>query len=234
MAKGVGIPTRGGGFGSVKGIFGKSINQSGVRPEDQSMLNGIIPDLLLDFRNVPALENFHVTKFSYLTTLGEFKGLSSQGESVIERADRIDTDIENAAKALDQKYPGSTVLEEKRKYGKNGKYAALVTGALGNLSPDVLTLIESIACVQTIRALQWRTTDREQLFGMYRRFLVSSTGLFASRLWARHISEKFRDAVAVAPSNAPLFPDPDREVTRDFHRGNSRAHRARRGARPGA
>ena len=64
---------------------------------------------------------------------------------------------------------------------------------------------------------------------------VSSTGLFASRLWARHISDKFRDAVAVAPpSHAPLFPDPDREVTRDFHRGNSRAHRARRGARLGA
>ena len=69
---------------------------------------------------------------------------------------------------------------------------------------------------------------------MYRRFLVSSTGLFASRLWARHISDKIRDAVAVAPSNAPLFPDPDREVTRAFHRGNSRAHRARRGARLGA
>jgi hypothetical protein len=35
--------------------------------------------------------------------------------------------------------------------------------------------------------LQWRNTSKEQLFSMYRHYLVSSFGLFAARLWARHI-----------------------------------------------
>ena len=56
---------------------------------------------------------------------------------------------------------------------------------------------------------------------MYRRFLVSSFGLFAARLWARHIHDKFRDAVAVtAPSNAPQFTDPDCGVTGNSHLGH--------------
>ena len=142
---------------------------------------------------------------------------------------RINPDINRAAADLDLKYPGSTVLQEKMKYGEGGQYLALVTGSLGNFSSDVLILVDFIASVQTVRARQWRTTNEEQLFGMYRRFLVSSFGLFASRLWARHIHDKFRDAVAVtAPSNAPQSPDPDREVVRDFHLGGFRARRAQR------
>jgi hypothetical protein len=44
---------RGSGFGSVKGIFSKNINQSNVRPDDQAALNGIIPDALIDARAIP-------------------------------------------------------------------------------------------------------------------------------------------------------------------------------------
>jgi hypothetical protein len=54
-----------------------------------------------------------------------------------------------------------TVLAEKRKDGKNGKYLAFVTGSLGNLSADVYTFIELIAGVQITRDLQWRNTSRE-------------------------------------------------------------------------
>ena len=232
--KEVGIPARGGGYGSLKGIFSKNINQSNVSPEDQQALNGIIPDGSSDGRAVPQLEN-HVTSLNDRVVLWEVKGLSTQSETVQARASRIDPDIDKAAADLDAKYPGSTVLQEKKKYGKDGKYLALVTGSLGNFSSDVLTLVEFIASVQTVHALQWRTTSSEQLFGMYRRFLVSSFGLFASRLWARHIHDKFRDAVAVTgPSNAPQFPDPDLEIIRDFHLGNFRANRAQRhGSRRG-
>ncbi len=64
-------------------------------------------------------------------------------------------------------------------------------------------------------------TGREQLFSMYRRSLVSTFGLFASRLWARRILARFSDAIAVAASsNFPHFPDPDREIIRDFHLAN--------------
>jgi hypothetical protein len=57
-----------------------------------------------------------------------------------------------------------------------------------------------------------------------RHYLVSSFGLFAARLWARRILDRFRDAVAAtAPCHAPLYSDPDREAIRDFNLGRSRA-----------
>ncbi len=64
-------------------------------------------------------------------------------------------------------------------------------------------------------------------------FLLSF-GLFASHLWgtgvgSRHIHDKFSDAIAVtAPSNAPKYPDPDREISREFHLGAFCARHAQR------
>ena len=66
----------------------------------------------------------------------------------------MDSDIDKAAANLDLKYPGSTALQEKMKYGEGGQYFALVTGSLGNFSSDVLTLVDFIASVQTARAFQ--------------------------------------------------------------------------------
>ena len=39
--KEVGIHAVGGGFGSCKGFFSKSINQGNVRPDDEALINGI-------------------------------------------------------------------------------------------------------------------------------------------------------------------------------------------------
>jgi hypothetical protein len=143
----------------------------------------------------------------------EVKGLSSQKPTVDERANLIDSDIDKATASLDARYVGSTVFAENRKYGKDGKYLAFVTDSLGKFSADANTFIEFIAGVQTTRALQWRSISREQLFSMYRHYLVSSFGLFTARLWARRILERFQDAVAVtAPCYAPLYTDPNREA----------------------
>jgi hypothetical protein len=80
-----------------------------------------------------------------------------------------------------------------------------------------------MAGISTTRALQWRNTSREQLFSIYRHYLVSYFGLFAARLWARHILDRFRDTVAVkAPCHAPLYSDPDHEAIRDLGRSRAR------------
>ena len=160
------------------------------------------------------------------------------GETVQQRAERTDRDIIKHAEALGAKYPGSKVLDEKNRYGVNGngKYLALVTGSLGNCSADVLVVVDFIAAIKTARALELRTANRDQLFSMYRRFLISSFGLFTTRLWARHIHDRFRDAVsAQAPSCAHQLTDPDRGITREFHLGDFHARRAQhRGSRRGA
>jgi hypothetical protein len=96
-------------------------------------------------------------------------------------------------------------MSEKRKYGKDGKYLALVTGSLGNCSTDVLVVVDFIACIKTVRALEQRTANQDQLLGMYRRFLISSFGLFTTRLWARHIHDRIRDAVTeTGASHTPV------------------------------
>ena len=149
---------------------------------------------------------------------------------------RVNRDYVRHAKALDARYPGSKVLDDLFRYGIDGKVLALVTGALGNCSTDLLVVVDFIATIKTARALELRTANRDQLFSMYRRFLISSFGLFTTRLWARHIHCRFRDAASSqAPSCPHQLPDPDREVTREFHLGDSHARRAQhRGSRRGA
>ena len=81
--------------------------------------------------------------------------------------------------------------------------------------------------IRTARALELRAANPDELLNMHRRFLISSFGLFAARLWARHIHGRFRDAAsAQAPSYALQLPDPDREVIRAFHLGISHPRRA--------
>jgi hypothetical protein len=236
--KEVGIRAVGGGFGSCKGIFSKSINQSNVRPEDEDLINGIIPDGLIDGRGAPVLDGHDPTKLHNMMTLIETKGLGTvNGETVQQRADRINRDYVRHAEDIDEKLPGSKVLDELNRYGVDGKVLALVIGSLGNCSPDLLVVIDFIAATKTVRALEFRTANLDQLFSMHRRFLISSFGLFTTRLWARHIHDRFRDAVsAQAPSpRAHQLPDPDREVTREFHSGFTYPRRAQhRGSRRGA
>ena len=172
-----------------------------------------------------------------MNALVETKGLATvNGETVEQRAERVNRDYVRHAKALDARYPGSKVLDDLFRYGIDGKVLALVTGALGNCSTDLLVVVDFIATIKTARALELRTANRDQLFSMYRRFLISSFGLFTARLWARHIHDRFRDAASTqAPSCVRQLPYPDREVIREFHSGNYRARRAQhRGSCRGA
>ena len=93
-------------------------------------------------------------------TLVEVKGLAIVAETVAHRAGRIDSDIDKAALALDTNYPGSTILAEKNKYGEGGKYLALVTGSLGNGSADLSIVVDLIAGIKTVRALELRITNQ--------------------------------------------------------------------------
>ena len=52
----------GGGFCSCKGLFSKNINQGNVSPEDEDLINGIIPDGWVDGRGSPVLGGHDPTK----------------------------------------------------------------------------------------------------------------------------------------------------------------------------
>lgn len=58
------------------------------------------------------------------------KGLGTvNGETVLLKEIRHESNVIRHAEGLDAKYPGSRVLEEKNKYGVNGKCLSLVTGS---------------------------------------------------------------------------------------------------------
>ena len=81
--KEVGIHAVGGGFGSCKGFFSKSINQGSVSPDDEALINGIIPDGWVDGRGAPVLDGHDPTKLHNTVTLVETKGLGTvNGETV--------------------------------------------------------------------------------------------------------------------------------------------------------
>ena len=122
-------------------------------------------------------------------------------ETVAHRASRIDSDIDKAAVALDTKYPGSTVLAEKKKYGEGGKYLALVTGSLGNCSADLNVVVDLIAGVNTVRALELRITNQDQLFSMHRRRLVCSPSACSQR--ASGLATSMTASVMPLPSQPP-------------------------------
>ena len=92
-----------------------------------------------------------------------------------------------------------------------------VFGSLVKLSSGFACVIEFIASVQAARVINWLTTSSEQLFSIYRRFLVLSLGLLAARLWARYIHDRIRGAIVTATSNVPYLLDPDRKILHDLH-----------------
>ena len=72
------------------------------------------------------------------------------------------------------------------------------------------------AAINTARALELKSAHPDELFNVHRQNLISSFGLFATRMWAQHIHDRFRDAAsAQAPSYALQLPNPDR-VVRSF------------------
>ena len=124
----------------------KRINQGSVGPDDEKLINGIIPDALVDGRGAPVLDGRDPTKLHNTVTLVEIKGLGTvNGETVQQRADRINRDYVRHAEAIDAKLPGSKVLDELNNYGVDGKVLALVTGFLGNCSSDLLVMIDFMA-----------------------------------------------------------------------------------------
>jgi hypothetical protein len=156
------------------------------------------------------LDGHDPSKLHNTVTLVEVKGLGTiNGETAQQCAERIERDIVRHAEALDAKYPGSKVLEEKNKHGAKGKFLALVAGSLGNCSADLLVVVDFVAAIRTARALELRAANPDELLNMHRRFLISSFGLFAARLWARHIHDRFRDsAFCSSPFLRPPAPRP--------------------------
>ena len=207
LLRDAGIPCRGGPLGSCKHIFSKCFNAGSVTTDEdkQRLINGIIPDGLVDARNCSSNGPFQApNKLMGYQTLIEHKTLASLGTSVEDRQRKINADIKKHAQELDRQNPGSTFEAELKAYGENGEYLALVTGPFANLSSDFNVLVDLIARERAFRLISQCKIAANQALAIYRQFVSRRIGLIASRGWAQHIITRFRDAVSADPTPSPV------------------------------
>ena len=221
-----GVIVRGGGGRgcTVKDIFAHCIHSDPAHPvneTDRERLQGIIPDLLIDGRSLSNGGDtgpFKSTIFDGRQTLGEMKTLSRRDISLPARALQIQKDIVDNARKLDETYPGSTVSEELKRYGVDGKYLALVAGPFGNLSNDFVAVASLYARERAKSILESRNSKPSSIFAMCKHSVTCRLGLFAARGWAQLILDRNRDLVGPRRASADFaFPDPDFEATEAFN-----------------
>ena len=137
------MSTKGGHRGTCKDTFNKCLHVGdNIDEVDARLLQGIIPDMVIDARDCDAGPFPTSNPLVGCKTLVEHKTLASLLVSVQARVKKVQTDIQKRAEELDSRHPGSTFAQELRAYGP---YLVLVTGPFGNLSSDFKTFVDFIA-----------------------------------------------------------------------------------------
>ena len=127
-----------------------------------------------------------------------------------------------ARRDLVAEFPGSTLERVLKSYGVEGKYLVLVDGPFSHLSGGVTVLTDLIARVRALRLIQQRDMSPKLALALVRNSLVQCFGLMSSLLWARHITDRFRDAEDRTPRRqaaADQDPAPDDIFPDDLLRG---------------
>jgi len=176
------------------------MNTRGLDEDGQRLLQGIIPDMLIDARGCGggpfnALPN----RLVGFQTLGEHKTLASIGMSVEARAELIQQQYEKHAQELDARYPGSTFKKEKDTYGMGGLLCALVSGPFGNLSDDFNLVVDLIAREKATAWIEKRKVNPKAALALFKLGVVRRLGLFVTRGWSQLIIDRWRDAVVGRP-----------------------------------
>jgi len=201
------VPTKGGHRGTCKDTFNKCLHVGDYIDEvDARLLQGIIPDIVIDARDCDAGPFPTPNPLVGRKTLVEHKTLASLLLSVRARAKKVQTDIQKRAEELDSRHPGSTFAQELQAYGP---YLALVTGPFGNLSSDSKTFVDFIARERAMQTMALRNINPALALAVHRRALVRRIGLLTSRGWAQHIVDRWRDAVSNRPTGPHHVADID-------------------------
>jgi hypothetical protein len=200
LIKAVGVPVKGGYGDPCTNTFSKSYF-AGAHIDEISarMYQGILPDGVINALDCDAGPFPSPNPLVGRKTLVEHKTLASLLISVQARAKKVHTDIQNRAKELDARHPGSTFVQDLDSYGK---YMVLVTGPFGNLSSDFNTLVDFIARERAMRTMKLRCTNPALALAVHRRALVRRIGILTSRGWAQHIVDRWRDAVTNRPTSS--------------------------------
>ena len=193
------VPVKGGHTGTCKDTFSKCLKVGDAADEeDQRLIQGIIPDMVIDARGRINGETFPDNPLDDRVSLFEHKTLASLMVTVEARANLVRSDLKKRAEDLDARHPGSTFVQELASYGK---YFVLVSGPFANLSSDFNPLLDFIARERSLHTIEFRDFRPDVILSMQKRALIRRIGLFLCRGWAQHIVDRWRDAVS--PGSSP-------------------------------
>ena len=143
--------------------------------EDQRLIQGIIPDMVVDARGRVNGETFPDNPLDDRVSLFEHKTLASLKVTVEARANLVRSDLKKRAEDLDARHPGSTFVQELASYGR---YFVLVSGPFANLSSDFNPLVDFIARERSLQTIEFRDFRPDVILTMQRRALIRRIGLY--------------------------------------------------------
>ena len=197
------VLVKGGHTGTCKDTFSKCLKVGDATDEeDQRLIQGIIPDMVIDARGRINGGTFPDNPLDDRVSLIEHKTLASMKVTVESRAHTVQRDLKKRAEDLDSRHPGSTFSQELASYGK---YFVLISGPFANLSSDFNPLVDFIARERSLHTMEFRDFIPGVILSMQKRTLIRRIGLYLCRGWAQHIVDRWRDAVS--PGSSPSASD---------------------------
>ena len=189
-------------------MFSHLINCQITNAEDNRLIQGIIPDLVINANPLIPGTDPHNTVFDGKNSICDVKTLGpgkvylkrnvNQQTPVDIRQEQVHREYLTLAKALDRKYNGITeegqqgpIENEIQSFGNNGKVIGLVVGNYAECSTYVHQLVEFISKNEAFNQISiCNPQERESLKAKIARKIITLWGLTFHRGWARLLIER--------------------------------------------
>ena len=220
-----GIPTKATNVnGGCKNLFQRHLRGPGaaaLTPDDHDVINGIIPDMIIDATNTPQTGSLgshlggatHLADLKTCAAITRYNNASEIPGGIIKtREYEVWLAYTKAAKKLGARIHGTPANEigpieqELREYGHNGRVLGPIIGCYGGGSPDLGKLRDLAATELARKHVEHHSMGHPQALGMFKRLLNREWGHHMARGWASLLLDRLRDFVG---SSEVDYPQPD-------------------------
>ena len=194
-----------------------------LTPDDHTISNGIIPDMIVNATNTPQTGSLvsglplrGATRLADLKTCAAITRYSNApvipGWAIKTREYEVWLAYIKAANKLGARIHGTPANEigpieqELREYGHNGRVLGPITGCYGGGSPDLGKLRDLAATELARKHVEHHCMGFPQALGMFKRLLNRELGHLMAHGWASLLLDRLRDFVG---SPEVDYPQPD-------------------------
>ena len=233
------IKYKGGIRNTCKNMFTHCISQDIDDEEKIRIIQGIIPDIVVNGKDIRPMEDNYSNRYRGVDTLIDVKTLAP-GESysatnlsrvhltaATKRQNKVSLDYYKHANSIDQLYNGTPigtqgpVHKELTTFGIQGRVMGAVIGAYGEISPDITELLQLIASEQATNLLSCLKMPFAQAKNIFFQKMIRTICLLNFRGWARVLIGRCQTSVGVPrerfAAQGDLFDrSMDREISESY------------------